>query len=392
MRIGLPGRPAACLALALLLAAPAGAAEADVPGLLARIQKVGREGAGNPEAARAWKELVARGPAVLPTLLGAMDDENAVASNWLRAAVDAVGEKAVRAGRPLPKAELEKFVAQTKHARVARRLAYEWLCQVDKTAPDRLLPKMIQDPSPELRRDAVARVLDEADKHFDKKDAKAAVAAYRKALSGACDRDQVDRIAERLDKLGVKVDLASHFGFVRHWHLVAPFDNRGGAGFDKAYPPERGVDLSARYKGKGGTEVRWAEHTTNDPYGLVDLNKALARHKGVVAYAYAVIDAPEARPVEVRLGSITSIKVFLNGKQIFARDEYHHGMQLDQYVGRGALKAGRNELLVKVCQNEQTEEWAQAWTFQARLCDVTGAAVPFKQAPAPKRPAREVRP
>ena len=35
-------------------------------------------------------------------------------------------------------------------------------------------------------------------------------------------------------------------------------------------------------------------------------------------------------------------------QEIFARDEYHHGMELDQYVGRGTLKAGRNELLVKV--------------------------------------------
>ena len=36
-----------------------------------------------------------------------------------------------------------------------------------------------------------------------------------------------------------------------------------------------------------------------------------------------------------------------------------------------------NEILIKVCQNEQTENWAQSWMFQLRLCDATGVAVPF---------------
>ena len=55
-------------------------------------------------------------------------------------------------------------------------------------------------------------------------------------------------------------------------------------------------------------------------------------------------------------------------------------MHIDQYTARGTLRKGRNEVLLKVCQNEQTEDWAQLWKFQARLCDATGAAVPFTQA------------
>ncbi|HBI43232.1 MAG TPA: hypothetical protein DDY78_10305, partial [Planctomycetales bacterium] len=72
-----------------------------------------------------------------------------------------------------------------------------------------------------------------------------------------------------------------------------------------------------------------------------------------------------------------AIKIFLNGKEIFARDEYHHGMAVDQHSAAGVLKAGRNELLLKVCQNEQSEPWAQNWSFQVRLCDAVGAAVPW---------------
>jgi hypothetical protein len=368
---------AGLLILGLALAAPAAAA-ADTAALLARIRAVGREGAGNAEASAAWKELVRLGPDALPTILAGLDGADATAANWLRNAVDAIAERALADGKSLPADRLEQFIADKKHAGVARRLAYEWLARVDKSAPARLLPDMLQDPSPELRRDAVAVAIDDARKLLVKGDKEAAAASYRKALSGACDKDQVDAIAGRLKALGSPVDLAAHFGFIRTWHLVAPFDNHNGVGFNTAYPPEKGVDLAAVYKGKGGKEARWVAHTTDSPYGAVDLNKALGKQKGTVAYAFAVVESPAARPVQLRVGSINAVKIFLNGKELFAREEYHHGVEMDQYVAAGALKAGRNEVLIKVCQNEQSEEWAQNWGLQARLCDAVGAAVPFK--------------
>ncbi len=364
--------------------APAG----DVAAHLARIKKVGREGAGNADAAQAWKALVARGNAALLPILSAMNDDELLSSNWLRPAFEAIAENSLAADKGLPRADLEKFIKDRKHAGGARRLAYEWLVKVDKTAPDRLLPTMLLDPSPELRRDAVARAIDEADA-LAKKEAPAARAAYERALSGACDQDQVDAIARALDRLGVKVDLARHFGFVIRWHLVAPFDHHNRVGWDVAYPPEKGVDLSAVYKGKDGKPARWVEHTTKDPYGKVDLNRALGKMKGTVAYAYAVIDSPQERLVELRAGCINALKIFLNGKEVFAREEYHHGSRLDQYAARGTLRKGRNEILLKVCQNEQTENWAQDWSFQLRVCAPVGAAVPFTLvSPAPKKEDR----
>jgi hypothetical protein len=115
---------------------------------------------------------------------------------------------------------------------------------------------------------------------------------------------------------------------------------------------------------------------------MVDLNKVVGKEKGAIAYAFAVVDSPRDQPVEVHAGCFNALKIFLNGKEIYARDEYHHGIDIDQHVGKGVLKAGRNALLLKVCQNEQTEEWAQTWGFQARLCDATGLGVPFTQVPA----------
>jgi hypothetical protein len=245
---------------------------------------------------------------------------------------------------------------------------------------------MIQDPSPELRRDAIAAQIKRAQALLDKSDKDGARAAYQKALTGACDKDQVDLLVARLDKLGVKVDIAAHFGFVRQWLLAAPFDNRKEAGFKVVYPPEQGVDPKAVYKGKDGKEARWVPFTSKDPYGVVDLNKVLGKQQGVVGYACAVIESPAERAIQVRAGSQNAVKIFLNGKELYHRDEYHHGADVDQHIARATLKAGRNELLLKICQNEQTEDWAQVWIFQARLCDAVGAAIPFTQVPVKNQP------
>ncbi len=345
---------------------------------LTQLKSVGREGAGNEAATRAWKEVVRQGTAALPAILQAMDDANAASANWLRTAGDAIVERARAVGKPLPVEALEQFIRQTQHNGAARRLAYEWLCREDPKTPDRLLPGMLQDPSPELRRDAVDFAFKQV-RTGEKVNDEDRIAAFRRALSGACDKDQVERIVKELDKLGVKVDIAAHFGFVRQWLLIAPFDNHNGVGFNVAYPPEKSVDPKAVYKGKDGKEARWIPFTTTDSYGAVDLNKALGKQQGVVAYAYAVIESPKERPIQIRAGSLNAVKIFLNGKEVLHREEYHHGIDMDQYIANATLKAGRNELLLKVCQNEQKEEWAQDWGFQARLCDAVGAAVPFTQ-------------
>ncbi len=353
---------------------------ADPATLLKQIRAVGAEGKGNDEAAKAWKELSASGPEALPAILAGMDGGSVVATNWLRSIADAVAEKAAAAGKPLPAAELEAFVKDTKHSPAARRIAYELLVKADNTTPERLLPGLLLDPSHELRRDAVDFALAAAKKALEKGEKEAAAAGFRKALTGAVDQDHVDAITKLLEPLGSKVDLPAHFGFIRDWHLATPFDNTDMAGFAVAYPPEKGVDLKAVYKGKKDDEARWKPHTTTDAYGSVNLNEALGKLKSTIAYAYAVVDSPEERPVQVRAGSINAVKIFLNGKEIYAREEYHHGTRLDQYVANGILKKGKNEILLKVCQNDQTDSWAQDWKFQVRLTDAVGQAVPFTQA------------
>ena len=359
--------------LALLLAAsPAMAAESDITTALAAIKKVSREGEGNTAAATAWKTLAkAGGPALFPTL-EAMKGADATATNWLLTAIDAIRESETKAGRKLPADQLEAFVKDTNQSPRARRIAFELLVKDVPASRERLLAGFENDPSLELRRDAIAQGLEKAEKPGDLKQ-------YQRLFQAARDKDQVEAIAKAIEKLGTKPSITEHYGYVTHWRLIGPFDSTDGKGFEVAYSPEARVDLKATLKGKDGADVAWVPFVTTDRYATVDLNKGLGKHKFAAAYAFAMIQSDKERPVEVRIASQNAVQIFLNGQKIFQREEYHHGTRMDQHIGRGTLKAGANELLVKVCQNNQDQAWAQAWAIQCRLCDVTGGGLDLMQ-------------
>jgi hypothetical protein len=48
---------------------------------------------------------------------------------------------------------------------------------------------------------------------------------------------------------------------------------------------------------------------------------------------------------------------------------------IDQYLADFELKKGTNRILLKICQNEQNEPWAQDWKFQFRITDRNGKAL-----------------
>jgi hypothetical protein len=338
------------------------------------IRAVGPEGRGNAEAAAAWQKLADAEADGLPVILSAMDGANELALNWLRAAVDAIAAREQAAGRKLPVARLEKFVRDTKHHPRARRLAYELIARADASQAQRLIAGLRDDPSTELRRDVVQGLVDEAAALGKSGKTNDAVPKYQTALKSARDVDQVEQIAKELKKLGHPVSLPSVFGWVTNWKVIGPFDSKGGAGFDKVYPPEERIDLAAEYDGQSA-KVRWQEFTATDDYGKVDLNKPCGKLKGVAGYAYTEFYTDKARPVELRLGCKNAWKVWLNGRLLFGRDEYHRGAEIDQYRMAAELKPGRNAILVKACQNEQKEEWTVEWEFQLRITDALGTPI-----------------
>jgi hypothetical protein len=348
------------------------AASLDAP--IAVVRAVGPEGKGNAKATAAWKTLSTAPTKELPTLLAGMDGANELALNWLRSAVDAVVARAVANKEPLPVSALEKFLADQNHHPRARRLAYELIASTDAKTAERLMAGMLGDSSPELRREAVQRLITEADTLHKAGKTNDAITKYQSALKPAREADQVDAIAGVLGKLGAPVDMQKVFGWVTQWQIVGPFDNTGGAGFERVFPPETAVDLKTEYDGKTG-KVRWQPITTTNEYGAVDFNKPIGELKGVTGYAWKELVSDKSRLVELRVACDNGWKVWLNGKFLFGRDEYHYGTEIDQYRMPVELKAGKNTILVKLCQNEMVADWTKNWEFQLRITDAIGTPI-----------------
>ena len=340
-------------------ACPAAAPPATVAAATAIAAEVARtEGNVGQAAVAARADALAAMPAefVIPCLAG-FGDATPGGANWLRSGLDRAAD---RLGGRLAAAPLAAFVADTNGPPRARSLAYAWLKSRDAAGAGRLLEGMLDDPALDLRREAVEQLLATA----ARADEAAQREAHRRGLAAARDVDQVEQIAGWLATHGVPVDLAAVLGFVRRWRVSDAFDNAQGGGFAKAYPPEEGGAAAAR--------AGWKEVVSADRLGVVDLNAAVAAKKGVLAYAAADLVMPQAGRAEVRIGSPCAVKVWVNGVPVMAHEIYHASEAVDQYVATADFRAGANTILVKCCQNEQTQAWAADWKFQLRVCDRLG--------------------
>ncbi|MBM3890583.1 MAG: HEAT repeat domain-containing protein [Verrucomicrobia bacterium] len=357
---------AALLCLPLCPALPANVADA-----IKTIRAVGAEGRGNADASAAWKKLADNDAGQIVPILAGMDDASEITANWLRSAVDTI---ASRAGNKLPVDALLAFIGDSKHNPRARRFAFELVAKVQPESAEKLLPGMLNDPSLELRRDAVQRVIADAARTLEAGKKPEAIQRYQEALRSARDVDQIQSIAKSLRDLGETVDLPKVFGFLTVWKVIGSFHNKDGKGYAEVFPPEKQIDLAAEYDGVSG-KVRWSDYTTPHEFGMVNFNPVYTPLKEVTAYAYTEFVSDKARPAELRLGCKNGWKVWLNGKLLAEREEYHRGMQIDQYPLACRLQAGRNTILVKACQNELVEKWTVEWQFQLRVCDHLGTAI-----------------
>jgi hypothetical protein len=348
-----------------LVASPATADQASIDSL--RLLK----GATGAAAARsAVQKTVAEGAVNLLPLLNAFQGATPLGANWLRSAFQSISAAESKAGRELPASEFTKFILDTKNSAAARRLAYESLLKQDATLEERFIPGLLQDAHPDFRRDAVARLLVQA----TEVEGELAVQLFRTALKGAVHKDQVTIIAGALGAAGDPVDLQKHFGFLPAWKIVGPFDNREMKGYAEAYPPESELDLAATYDGQLG-EVSWADISTDDSYGAVDIAGQIENFKGSLMYSVTTFRSAEKQAAELRLGTPNAWKLWVNGELVFEREEYHRGTRMDQFRIPVSLQAGDNTIMLKVCQNEQEQDWAQDYTYQLRVCDSSGAAI-----------------
>jgi len=308
----------------------------------------------------------------MPQILHAMKASSPAAENWLRAAVDSIAERTIAKGDKLPVDVLQAFFADTTASPRGRLVAYELIAGADQALGNQLLEQSLNDPSLEVRYDAVQKALDNLAGLADNEKKR----RLQELFMAARDLQQLKTCKAALGDLGEEVDLANQMGFITSWRIIGPFDNTDQGGFDVTYPPEQETDLTAEYKGKEDNVAWLAEPvTTDDELGMIDVAEALGPVKGAVAYAYHEFNSPVSGPAFVRYTSKNATKLWVNQYEAAANEVYHSGDAVDQYVVPIELQKGANTILLKVCQNEQTEPWAQDWTFQLRVTDDLAGAV-----------------
>jgi hypothetical protein len=380
MRMTMEGRQRTvrllCCGWLLLVPLSATARSDEIDEALAVLARSGPQAAGSIQARAAAEQLAAQGPHILPRLLLAMDTSNVVAANWCRTAYEQIVDRELpAANREFPAEALQQFVRDARHGVRPRRLALALLDQLDPDFRRRMMPQWLEDG--EFRSDAVAFALQQGDQAQREKRTEHARESYHTAFRHARDSDQVLAAVTRLKSAGVEVNPIDHMGFLTRWYLVGPFDAPGTSGFHESLPPESAADPESEYDDGGGRKLRWNPYRTEDVLGEVNLIQAIAPVKEAVAYAYAEIDSPSAQTVQLRCSADDNLSVWLNGRQVLAREQWLNGTRLDRFITSVELEQGRNRVLVKVCQGPKhvNPEVPNNWSFQLRFCDESGGAV-----------------
>ena len=151
------------------------------------------------------------------------------------------------------------------------------------------------------------------------------------------------------------------------WWIIGPFDNADGIGYNNVYIPETETqfDTTAKYEGIEG-QVHWKQQTDDTFDGFIDFRKIFDENVNWnTAYAWAVVNSSDERDAQLRFGSGTQAKLWLNGEEVFTHSEAHTPV-MDQDTIPVTLKAGKNSILVKVCGE------MYGLGFYLRLTDVDG--------------------
>lgn len=150
------------------------------------------------------------------------------------------------------------------------------------------------------------------------------------------------------------------------WLTVGPFDNIAGIGYNTEYITEdtSQLDLTAKYDGIS-EQIKWEKFEDEILDGYIDLSP---RGDWRVSYAWTTIISLDERQVQFRFDSDDQGKVWLNGEEIYANSQ-HKIISLDREIIPVTLKAGKNTILVKVC-NEEKESG-----FYFRVTDIEGKPI-----------------
>lgn len=167
--------------------------------------------------------------------------------------------------------------------------------------------------------------------------------------------------------------------FMRSWLLLGPLPMQAPEnalahvghwpGFERDFLHAIGGEAKADPAEGGAVEydggtAHWFHH--NAGADAMDLDAAITKADGVLAYAYAVIDSPREQAAVLSLGSNDGVRVWLNGEVVF---DFGGGRGLvpDDDKVPVLLRRGTNRLLLKI------EEHGNKWGFACRLIPIQEA-------------------
>jgi hypothetical protein len=158
------------------------------------------------------------------------------------------------------------------------------------------------------------------------------------------------------------------------WHIIGPFDNTDGNGFDVEYGPEtdKAFDFSHSYPGLDGAPTAWQPMPPRAcPNGeLVNLGICFSPQNFVTAYAAATVVSDAERPVRLLTGSDDTITMWVNGEKVLSKNLLRM-VRKDEDRTDVTFKRGENRILIKVGQA------GGGWLFYFRIVDPeTGEAIP----------------
>jgi hypothetical protein len=152
---------------------------------------------------------------------------------------------------------------------------------------------------------------------------------------------------------------SSGASFLRDWVVSGPYRQPGIAGaeavFNIAFGPE-----------KTGQKVEWKAVTPADQVNLAGLFPGA---ENCVAYLRTHLIAPEESSGALLLGSDDGVKAWLNGKLVHSNN-IDRGQAVDQDAAPIKLRAGKNELLLKISQG------GGGWSACARVVGTDGKPIP----------------
>jgi hypothetical protein len=152
--------------------------------------------------------------------------------------------------------------------------------------------------------------------------------------------------------------------FIIDWNLIGPFDAPNMSYLQVAYPPEKEIDFSQTYRGKGDAPLRWKKIQA-EPSGFMRLENRISPSERGIVYGHVYIYSPDKRDALMMVGSDDGVRIWLNQDLIHTNPAYR-GAYPDQDRVPVFLKKGWNTLLIKVLQG------GGGWGYYVRFVDPEG--------------------